>query len=150
MERLVAQHPSYVIARLPQVAGKAQNPHTLLNFLYSNVVNRVPFTVYKHATRNIVDVDDIVAIVRALLDNRQARKITVNIANSLNCEIPKLVAIMEQITGNPALTNIVDRGCSYEIDTTAISTIVDKLGIDFNHNYMERVIQKHYGKSQPQ
>src|SRR5690606_22421455 len=48
MEALVSCHPRYIIARLPQVAGKTNNSHTLLNFLYSHIINNKRFTLYKN------------------------------------------------------------------------------------------------------
>jgi nucleoside-diphosphate-sugar epimerase len=40
MEQMVASHANNLILRLPQVAGKTSNPHTLLNFLYACMSRR--------------------------------------------------------------------------------------------------------------
>ncbi len=150
MEALVSRHPRYIIARLPQVAGKTANPHTLLNFLYSHITNNKRFTLYRNATRNVIDVNDIVMIVQSLLRDRRARKITRNIANSASCAISQLVSIMEGVLSKSALVDAVDQGSHYDIDTSLIMPILTDLNIDFNNNYIERIIHKYYGKNQPQ
>ena len=43
MERLVSDHAKFVIVRLPQVAGRTPNPHTLLNYLYARVARSEKF-----------------------------------------------------------------------------------------------------------
>ena len=59
MERLVQAHPQGLILRLPQVAGKTSNPHTLLNYLYARISRSEKFDLWSRAKRNIIDVAEV-------------------------------------------------------------------------------------------
>lgn len=146
MERVVSRHRKFMIIRLPQVAGRTPNPHTLLNYLYARVARSEKFTLWTKATRNIIDIDNAAAIVVQLLNNTQSRQITVNVANSINYPINEIVAAMEKIVGKRAITDRVDLGAAYEIDTSQITSIVRDLGLVFDDRYLERVMNKYYGR----
>jgi len=146
MERLVWRHAQFVIVRLPQVAGRTTNPHTLLNYLYAKVSQGECFTIWAHATRNIIDIDDAAAIVGRLLHNTQSRRITVNVANSCSYPIHEIVTVMEKVVGKQAITERADLGAAYEIDTSQIASIVGDLGLVFDARYLEHVIAKYYGR----
>jgi nucleoside-diphosphate-sugar epimerase len=145
MERVVARHCRFLIIRLPQVAGRTPNPHTLLNYLYARVVRSEKFTVWTEATRNIIDIDDVVAIVTKILDNPELRCITVNVANSINYSVNEIVATMEKVVGKRAVTDRVELGSAYEIDTSQIARIIQDMGLVCDDRYLERVINKYYG-----
>lgn len=145
MERLVAGHPRPLIVRLPQVAGRTPNPHTLLNYLYARISRSERFPVWKNAQRNIIDIADVVVIVRKLLENPLTWGGTVNIANSRNYPITEIIVALEAATGKDALVDIRDEGGAYEIDTARIAPIVRQLGIAFGDEYLPAVIHKYYG-----
>lgn len=145
MECLVAEHPRSLIVRLPQVAGKTPNPHTLLNYLYARVSRSERFAVWENAKRNIIDIVDVVEIVRKLLDDPLIRGIKVNVANSRSFPIAEIVSVMEKVTGKAAVVEIRDEGGAYEIDTTLIVPIVRQLGMAFDDQYLPAVIGKYYG-----
>jgi nucleoside-diphosphate-sugar epimerase len=146
MEKLVAEHPRFLVARFPQLAGRTPNPHTLLNYLYARISRSEKFTVWTKATRNIIDVDDAVSIVSKLLEDRKLRNITVNIANPMNYGIRHIVASMEKAVGKPAHFLEEDKGEAYAIDVSTIQGITRELGLAFDDQYLFRVIQKYYGK----
>lgn len=145
MENLVAEHPHSLIVRLPQVAGKTPNPHTLLNYLYARVARSERFAVWKNAKRNIIDIIDVVEIVRKLLDDPLLRGIKVNVANSRSYPITEIVSVMEKVTGKSALVQILDRGGDYAIDTAFIVPIIHQLRLTFDDQYLPAVIGKYYG-----
>lgn len=146
MERLVLSHARYLIARLPQVAGRTNNPNTLLNHLYSKICNDDHITSWRHASRNIIDVDDVALILTEILSDPSARQLLVNIANPRSCTVMEIISAMEHAIGKRALTSEKDAGSRYEIDTTYISPIAKKLGIAFGHDYLVTVINKYYRK----
>ena len=146
METLIKRHPKYLILRLPQVAGRTTNPHTLLNYLYARISRSESFTLWKNAHRNIIDVSDIVAIARTFIDFPDARLTTLNIANETNYTLPELVTGMERITGKRAIFNLVERGSGYIIDISAIQSAIEKAGVKFGPDYLDRVLEKYYGK----
>jgi nucleoside-diphosphate-sugar epimerase len=145
MEKLVSQHPNFLIVRLSQMAGKTPNPNTLLNYLYARISRSEIFVVWKNATRNIIDIDDVASIVIQILADTQARRATINVANPISYPITELIAMMEKLIGKPAITKAVGDGGSYNIDTSQIRPIICKLGLAFDDSYVFRVMQKYYG-----
>ena len=144
MEALVAAHPRHIIARLPQIAGHTPNPHTLLNFLHASISRSERFTVWRNASRNIIDVDDVARIVGRLVDQPQARAITVNVANTASTPVPEIVAAMERALGKPAVADWRETGSAYEIDVSGIAPVIDELGLRFDGEYLPRIIHKYY------
>jgi len=145
MERIVADHPRYLVVRLPQLAGRTPNPHTLLNYLNARISRSEAFAIWAKATRNVIDVDDAAAIVAELLRDPSRRRLTVNVANPVSHPVGEIVAAMEEAIGKPALTRIVDDGAAYAIDTSTIAPLARKLGIAFDEGYLRRVARKYYG-----
>jgi len=145
MEHLVSAHPHYLILRLPQVAGKTPNPHTLLNYLYARISRSEAFMLWRNARRNIIDVADAVAITRELLADASMRNVTVNIANPASYPMIDIVHAMERSVGKKSIYEVVERGTTYPIDIRMINSVLDKTGIQFDDKYLERVIDKYYG-----
>lgn len=146
MEQLVSEHPRHLILRLPQVAGKTPNPHTLLNYLYARISRSESFSLWRNAKRNIIDVDDIAAIAYHLLADVSLQNVTLNIANSTSYPMIDIVHAMERIVGKQAIYEIVERGSEYPIDIGKILPILNKASIKFDDNYLDRTIGKYYEK----
>ncbi|MBI1175177.1 MAG: NAD-dependent epimerase/dehydratase family protein [Sideroxydans sp.] len=147
MEQLVAAHPRHLILRLPQVAGRTPNPHTLLNYLYAHISRSEMFQLWRNAYRNIIDVDDVAAITCHLLADPAARNITLNIANPDSYPMTAIVSAMENIIGKQAVYEIVERGSHYPINIREILPVMEAAGVKFGNGYLDRVIGKYYGKS---
>lgn len=145
MERLVCVHQHPLILRLPQVAGKTPNPHTLLNFLYARISRSEAFCMWSKAKRNIIDVDDVASIASQLIADDSAGNITLNIANPVSYPMIDIVSEMERVTGKRAIYEVVERYSEYHIDL-AILPALDKSVVKFGDDYLERVIGKYYGK----
>lgn len=146
MEQLVAAHPRYLILRLPQVAGKTPNPHTLLNYLYARISRSETFCLWRNARRNIIDVEDAVAVANLLINDPAVRNTILNIANTASHRMEDIVGAMEKAVGKRAVYEIAERGSGYSIDTRAILPLLDEAGVKFDENYLERVLYKYYGK----
>jgi nucleoside-diphosphate-sugar epimerase len=144
MEQSVRQRPRHLILRLPQLAGRTPNPHTLLNYLHARIVRSERFTVFSKAQRNIIDVDDVARIAIALLDEG-ARAETVNVACSHNFPIRDIVQCMEEVLGHRAIFDIIDAGAGYAIDTSRIGAALARCGISFTPDYLRRTLDKYYG-----
>ena len=145
MEKIVAEHPQYLIMRFPQTAGRTENPHTLLNFIYSRIARSERFQVWKNARRNIIDVDDIVRITVGLALEEGVRRECINIANFSDDTIVDIVTLMAKIIGKSAIYDGGDKGDEYPIDTQRIREVVRKCGVAFGPEYLELVIRKNYG-----
>ena len=146
MEQMVRTHPHYLILRLPQVAGKTPNPHTLLNYLYARISRSEAFSLWGKARRNIIDVEDVVAIAKQLIASNAARNATINIANVVNYPVAEIVRAMEHVVGKRAVFDVVERGSEYPIDTGAMLPVLEKAGVKFGSDYLEKVIARYYEK----
>lgn len=145
MEKLVRTHPSHLILRLPQIAGHSDNPYTLLNFLHTRILRGEAFQLWQKAERNIIDIDDIVAIVEYLVKKESVRNVTLNIATPNNHFVTDIVSVMEKITKKEATYSTTKKGSPYSIDTSMIEAMLEEMAIDFKSDYLERVLTKYYG-----
>jgi nucleoside-diphosphate-sugar epimerase len=144
MEAMVGLHPRNLILRLPQLAGKVANPHTLLNFMHARILRGENFNLWCNAKRNIIDVDDLVSIANQLITNKSLRNVALNVANVVNYSILEIVRAMELAVGRDAVYKVVPRGYSYQIDISPIYSVLEKLEIKFDDHYLEKTINKYY------
>ena len=145
MESIIRRHARHVIIRLPQVAGRTPNPHTLLNFLHARIARSEKFEIWAFSTRNILDIDDIALLVSYLVLNEGAVGETINVANPISTPIGEIVAEMEKIVGKRAVFETRTSGSGYLIDCARIQSTIRHSGVDLQGNYLERVLKKYYG-----
>ena len=144
MERLASSHPRNLVLRLPQVAGKTPNPHTLLNYLYARISRSESFDLWSKAKRNIIDVADAAAIAQQLIANNSLRNTTLNIANIINYPMTDIVNAMEHAVGKRAVFEVAERGSEYFIDTSGMLPVLNTAGVKFGNDYLKNVITKYY------
>ncbi|MGC2166995.1 MAG: NAD-dependent epimerase/dehydratase family protein [Gallionella sp.] len=147
MERLVSAHPNHLVVRLPQVAGRTPNPHTLLNFLHARISRSEAFQLWMLARRNIIDVDDVVALSSQLVESNGSHNVVINVANTTNYSMLEIVQAMERSVGKSAIYQSLERGSGYEIDTSTILPILQSAGVAFGPGYLQRVADTYYGKA---
>jgi nucleoside-diphosphate-sugar epimerase len=145
MENFVATHERYLIVRLPQVAGRTPNPHTLLNYLFARISRSEAFSAWKNATRNIIDVEDVVVAVSHLIAQPTVRRQTRNVANPRNASVAQIVAAMEVVVGKAAIVRWIGEGSSYPIDVETMLPVYRDCELGFDESYLGRVIEKYYG-----
>ncbi|QOY62380.1 hypothetical protein INQ40_10825 [Lysobacter sp. H21R4] len=147
MEALVLASPHGVVFRLPQVVGRTGNPNTLTNYLASHIREGLPFTIYSGAQRNLVDVDDIVAIVPELLADPLSVARVTSIAARYPVAVPKLVSLLEDILEKAAHARVIPRDEAFNVDSTTALAVADRLGLglDGGDEYARKVLQKYYG-----
>lgn len=144
MEKLVRNHARNLILRLPQVAGKTPNPHTLLNFLCAHISRGESFNLWRNAKRNIIDIGDVVSIAEQFIADSSIRNKTINIANVVNYSMLEIVAAMERVIDRNAVYDVIERGAEYFIDTSGILPLLDKANVKFDNDYLENLIKKYY------
>ena len=146
MEAIVLDQPSGVVFRLPQVAGVMKNRHTLLNFLFEKITNGERFEVWKNAYRNIIDVDDVVRLVGALLKRTDINKRIMNIASPRDYSILEIVQAMERTIGIKSIHHLVDRGTRYQIDVSVMAKILSPSDVLFASEYLYAILEKYWGR----
>lgn len=144
MESLVLSRPGGLVLRLPQVVGRTRNIHTLTNFLYDRISSGEHFTVWAHAERNLVDIDDVAAIGAALATEANIHPSTIAIAAEQSSLTPEIVKIFEAVLEKTANYSIVEKGTAMTIDTTQTKEVSARLGINLGDGYIARVIAKYY------
>ena len=137
-EDAVRERGCYLICRLPVVAGRSHNPHTLLNYLAARISRSEGLDLWTHARRNIIDVADVAVAVDWLIG--ETINETVDIAAPVDYSMREIVAAMEQATGKRARCFDVDAGRAYKIDTRRIA----EAPIDFKGDYLGSVIRRYY------
>jgi nucleoside-diphosphate-sugar epimerase len=145
MEELVKGVDGYLIFRLPQLAGKTDNPNTLLNFLYRKIKNQEFFEIYSKATRNIIDIDDAQKIMNYIIGKAVAKNDVKNVASPIYSSIQDLVGIFEDILGVKARCNKIQEGSSYTISPSYGLEIANYLNIEFGSTYVKNTLKKYYG-----
>lgn len=144
MEILLSEiAPSYHVFRLPLVVGKSDNPNTLTNYLYLNIINGISFNVWKHAKRYLIDVDDIYDIVEQIIKNNFTENEAIDIAFN-QYSVIDIIQMLEKITHKKALYTIVDKGVPYPIDTSKIESLLPDIRPICDETYLEKILQKYY------
>jgi nucleoside-diphosphate-sugar epimerase len=144
MEQMVLQHPSGLIVRLPQVAGPNPSPYTLLAVLCEAIRSGKMIDVWERASRNIIDVADVVKIVTSLTSMPVHLGSVINVASPTSHSIKNVIEAAELALGRKARINMITAGASYEIDISVVKPAIEALGIDFGNNYLRRVISRYY------
>ena len=147
MESLVLATPGGLVMRLPQVVGPTENHHTLTNFLRDRITSGAHFTVWSHAERNLIDIDDIAAIGAVFAADRSNEPSAISIAAQKSLPMREIVKIFERVLGKRANYSLVDKGAAMDIDTTRIKAVSDRLGIHLGEGYVEHVVGKYYASS---
>ena len=125
----------YHIFRISQIIGRANNS-TLINFLLDHIANSKNFELWAGMTRNLIALDDVVKIVKHLIDNKIHLNQIVNLANPSNILVLDLVKILETALGKKAIYHLNNTGLPMiNIDISLISSYFCDLGISFNDNY---------------
>jgi len=136
-----------VVLRLPQVVGRTDNPNTLTNFLRDRILGGAAFSVWAHAERNLIDVEDVAAISTHLVSAAGPGGHVFSVATPRSLPMPEIVAIFERVLGRKACYTIEPRGTPLRIDADAAMGAARTLGIDLEGNYAESVIRKYYEPS---
>jgi hypothetical protein len=139
-EQMVQQRGDYLICRLPIVAGKTSNPHTLLNYLHSRVSRSEAFDLWPEARRNVIDVVDMGTIVRWLL-KEGARDEVVNVAAPMDYSLREIVTAFEQLLEKPAKVRLHEGGEAQKLDVSRIA----EAPVDWSGDYLGAILWRHYG-----
>lgn len=120
---------NYLLLRLPNIIGSRRNENTLVDFFINKIKKNESFSVWKNATRNIVDIDDLYKIVSYIIDNHLFKNSVINIAYERNINMISLINALEIVLGKKAKYYTEDKGTDMEIDIEMIKPIMNKLNI---------------------
>lgn len=135
-----------LIFRLPIVAGRTSNQHTLLNYLASKILSNANFDIFSKAYRNILDIEDIVKICRSIIESTLNGKKVFNICNPESIRVLDLVKLMERVLEKEAHYNLVDKGRSVTVDMKETIPYIKISGVKFHSTYIYETLMKYYAK----
>jgi nucleoside-diphosphate-sugar epimerase len=145
MEKFIkGEMDNFNIFRLGHVAGQTANQQTILSFLYNAINEETEFNLWRGASRNIIDIEDISKICSYIIDNDLFPNEITNICNSQNTSVLEIVKIFEDITNKKGKYKILEKGGSPNIDNTKIQNIAKNLEIIFDDTYAQRIICKYH------
>lgn len=146
MEELIRTNAhSYTIFRLSNLAGKSDNPNTILNYFFLHISQGIPFRLWKRSERNIIDTEDVFRIADHMLQHKLAVNRTINIANTESYPVQYIVSSIEDFCGTKGIYSLEDRGGQVTIDTHDIAPVCKALGIHFGPDYLQKILNKYYG-----
>ncbi len=145
MEAIIEKHSSsYNIFRVSNPIEKSNNPNTVLNFFIQHIREKSLFAIWKYASRNLIDIDDMFAIIDHILQQKLFRNSIVNIANPVNYPVTIIIRAIESHFSTTGVYEIAEKGNSPFIDTTVIQPIFSQLNINFDNQYLPNLLQKHF------
>jgi len=146
---ITSQARRYLIFRLPQLVGKGGNPATLINYLYERILHGQPFDLWVNAVRHVIDVDDVARVVEHGVKGGIEYNTIVEVA-SRPYTSREIVHALETITGKQAICREVERGSSYTLNSAIPSAQMERLGISFGPDYLDRTLKKYLSPDREQ
>lgn len=137
--------PEYLILRTSNPIWFTQNPNTIINFLYNKILTSEHFIVWKNAYRNLIDVEDLFIISKEII-NMNIKNTTINVANTQYYSIWDIVNTLENIIWKKWNYELIEKWWTPKIDTSFIKSIISKLNIKFDNNYLNTLLSKYYKK----
>lgn len=144
MEALVLSHAAGRVIRLPQIAGPNPPPNTLIASLVAKVRAGETIRVWQDAVRNIIDIEDVVRIVKVLANQNFLDKSVINVANPVSISVMDLINAIEYGLQVSPRVELVKKGCPYKIDTDALRDILKLASVEFGQDYLLKTIRKYY------
>ncbi len=144
-QRIKESAKQFYIFRLPNLVGSCSTESNLINFLVSAVREGRDFQLWQNAQRNLIDIDDVHSIVGEALRQGGGGNRIINVANPYNLPTASIVRKIEDYFGLKAKYSSCNKGSTYAIAIDEIVPIIDSLAINFDDNYLDRLLSKYYG-----
>ncbi|HRO45093.1 NAD-dependent epimerase/dehydratase family protein [Agriterribacter sp.] len=135
----------YLIFRLSNPVGKTDNPHTLINFFVNRIESGKKFDLWKGSFRNILDIEDVVALCSYFISKNKYVNRIINVANPLNYSVGDIVCALEKVLNKKADYNLTIKKSIPQIKTTEVIQAADELQLRFDENYLNLVLAKYFG-----
>lgn len=134
----------YLIIRTSNPIWFTKNPNTLLNFLCNKILSWEHFTIWENAKRNLIDVEDLFKIWQEIINKQIFINKIINIANTHYFSVLEIVNEFEKQIWKKWNYEIQNIWWYPKIDTGKIESIISNLNINFESNYLEKLIKKYY------
>lgn len=129
----------YIILRLANPVGHGQQRHQLLPSLLEQV-QRGFVEIWSGAHRDLIDINDVVALTTALLTHTSTSD-TFNLASGYSIPVEHIVDYFEQRLEVFVLRNYVDRGDSYLVRINKLRSVLpESIFAHFGPDYYKMVL----------
>ncbi len=135
---------NFVIFRLSNPVGKTNNRHTVLNFFIDHILHKTALTVWKNASRNILDIDDMFTITDHILSAGLFSNAVINVANPDNYSVPFIISVIEEHFKTKGIYHFDDKGNGPVIDISDIRPLLSQFNINFTTEYLPRLLAKYF------
>jgi len=147
MESLIeTQHPDYLIFRVSNIAGKTNNPHTVLNYFYNHITEGSHFDLWENAKRNIISIEDLYKICDCIIQEDAFKNEIINVANPVTYTVQYIVSELEKFTGRKANYSKCQKGGGPIINLSKAESYIAGQDIHFNDTYLQKVLQIYFVK----
>lgn len=141
IEEIIKQNATnYLILRVSNAVGKGGNPNLLMNYLSRQIINEQELNIHQHATRNLIDVEDVKNITLNYIKSKDWNKI-VNVAYLENYNIPEIIEALELKYKTNTKKVIENKGEHYSIDVHELDY---KFELRNKNDYLHQLIEKYY------
>lgn len=137
---------NFIIFRVSNPIGITSNKKTILNYFIEHIKLMLPFVIWKNATRNLIDIDDMYSTCSFFLSDQQVNRQTINIANPLNYYVTDIIAQVEDHLQIQGIYSFVDKAGGPKIDTSHLISIYEELRINFTEQYLKNLLEKYFPK----
>lgn len=144
MEDLIQMNATaYNVFRVSNVVGKSANPNTVFSFFINHIRNKIPFSVWTNATRNLIDIDDLYCIAHYILENGLLKNKVINVANPQSYYVPEIVTAIENHYGIKGDYTMIMKGSGFEIDNSSIQSVLSEVNVTFDEKYLKKLLDKY-------
>jgi nucleoside-diphosphate-sugar epimerase len=134
---------NYLIFRLPNVVGNTDNIHTSFNYFKNKLISNSQLFIEKESSRYFIDVDDLtITLTPIILDIDQNKK-EINVCFNNKTDIFNFVMSMSEILNVTPKINLIDGGCSQDVDNTEFIEIVNPEFKNLGNSYNIKMIKKY-------
>ena len=146
IEKLIKQKSeNYLIIRLPQIIGKSKNKNTLINYFYNCIKNGKKIELLGNVKRNILDIDDVIKMIRIVLLNSKINKKIITLSNKFFIKPVEIVEVFEKKLEKKANFHIKkSKKYSWNLNYKKNIMYFRKAKINFHNRYLINAINKYY------
>jgi nucleoside-diphosphate-sugar epimerase len=143
MEELVSNNfKSYLILRVSNIVGRSGNPKTIFNYFKNAILNNTHFDLWENTERNFIDVEDLVKIVKGVLNQGIVNK-KIHVLNPYSVSVARIVELIEQFSETKADYTIVKKMDSSHLHSEITLEDYKLFGVEFSSQYTENLIKKY-------
>ncbi|WP_312075187.1 NAD-dependent epimerase/dehydratase family protein [Chryseobacterium sp.] len=146
MEQIIADAcETYYILRISNAVGKGGNPNLLVNYLVKAIEAKTKITVHTKATRNLIDISDVSAITKEVLNSYPSNQI-INLAYLQNFSIIEITETISKVLALEPVLSLQNEGSGYEIEVNKIEQYFKSNQLTDKEQYLRNLISKYYQK----